>query len=181
MIDWRPFYSGEKKSIFTKKYHFCVWSQISTLSRSTSSKGFIVHRAQTVANNISKNLNSHKRGVFVTKFVMGGLGPQKFSTFGPSDASRKKTIEFHIMRAIAFYSPCLCLSNRVWHKQIVSCTIVTYPNNFKCHETIFTIFCHQKNALLSWANSPKLNSSNARCHPLIWTIVISTYYHKSSL
>ena len=65
MVDWRPFYSGEKKSIITKKYHFCVWSQISTLSRSTSSKGFIVHRAQTVANNISKNLNSHKMGFFL--------------------------------------------------------------------------------------------------------------------
>ena len=145
MIDWRPFYSGEKKSIITKKYHFCVWSQISTLSRSTSSKRFCVHRAQRAANNISKNLNSHKMGFFfVTKFVMGGLGPKKISTFGPSDASRKKTIKFHLMQAIAFYSPCFCLSNRVWHEQIVLCTIVTDPNNFKCHGTIFAIFWHQK-------------------------------------
>ena len=75
---------------------------------------------------------------------MGGLGPQKFSTFGPSDSSRKKTIEFHLMQAIAFSSPCYCLSNRVWHEQIVSCTIVTDPNNFKCHGTIFAIFRHQK-------------------------------------
>ena len=145
MIDWRLFNSGEKKSIITKKYHFCVRSQISTLSRSTSSKGFGVHRAQRVANNISKNLNSHKMGFFfLTKVVMGGLGPKKFSTFGPSDASRKKTIKFHLMQAIAFYSPCFCLSNRVWHEQIVLCTIVTDPNNFKCHGTIFAIFWHQK-------------------------------------
>ena len=75
---------------------------------------------------------------------MGGLGPKKFSTFGPSDASRKKTIKFHLMQAIAFYSPCFCLSNRVWHEQIVLCTIVTDPNNFKCHGTIFAIFWHQK-------------------------------------
>ena len=75
---------------------------------------------------------------------MGGLGHQKFSTFGPSDESRKYTIEFHLMRAIAFYSPCFCLSNRVWHEQIVSCTIVTDPNNFKCHGTIFANFWHQK-------------------------------------
>ena len=75
---------------------------------------------------------------------MGGLGPKKFSTFGPSDASRKKTIKFHLMQAIAFYSPSFCLSNRVWHEQIVLCTIVTDPNNFKCHGTIFAIFLHQK-------------------------------------
>ena len=75
---------------------------------------------------------------------MGGLGPKKFSTFGPSDASRKKTIKFHLMQAIAFYSPCFCLSNRAWHEQIVLCTIVTDPNNFKCHGTIFAIFWHQK-------------------------------------
>ena len=85
-----------------------------------------------------------KWGFFVTKFVMGGLGPKKFSTFGPSDASRKKTIKFHLMQAIAFYSPCFCLSNRVWHEQIVLCTIVKDPNNFKCHGTIFAIFWHQK-------------------------------------
>ena len=30
----------------------------------------------------------------------------------------------------------------------------------------FRKFLTPKNALLSWANSPKLNSSNARCHPL---------------
>ena len=65
MIDWQLFNSGEKKSIITKKYHFCVRSQISTLSRSTSSKGFRVHRAQRFANNISKNLNSHKMGFFL--------------------------------------------------------------------------------------------------------------------
>ena len=75
---------------------------------------------------------------------MGGLGPKKFSTFEPSDASRKKTIKFHLMQAIAFYSPCFCLSNRVWHEQIVLCTIVTDPNNFKGHGTIFAIFWHQK-------------------------------------
>ena len=145
MIDWRLYNSGENKLIITKKYHFCVRSQISTLSRSTSSKGFRVHRAQRVANNIWKNLNSHKMGVFfVTKFVMGGLGPKKISTFGPSDASRKETIKFHLMQAIAFYSPCFCLSNRVWHEQIVLCTIVTDPNNFKCNETIFAFFCTKK-------------------------------------
>ena len=33
---------------------------------------------------------------------MGGLGPQKFFTFGPSDSFRKKTIKFHLMRDIAF-------------------------------------------------------------------------------
>ena len=75
---------------------------------------------------------------------MGGLGPKNFSTFGPSDASRKKTIKFHLMQAIAFFSPCFCLSNRVWHEQIVLCTIVTYQNNFKCHGTIFAIFLPQK-------------------------------------
>ena len=75
---------------------------------------------------------------------MGGLRPKKFSTFGPSDASRKNTIKFHLMQAIAFYSPCFCLSNRVWHEQIVLCTIITDPNNFKCHGTIFAIFWHKK-------------------------------------
>ena len=133
-----------KKIDHHKKYQFCVRSQILTLSRSTSSKGFFVHRAQRVANNISKNLNSHKMVFFVTKFVTGGLGPKKCSTFGPSDASRKKTIKFHLMRDIAFYSPCFCLSNRVWYEQIVSCMIVTDPNNFKYHGTIFAIFLHQK-------------------------------------
>ena len=127
MIDWRLFNSGEKKSIITKKYHFCVRSQISTLSLSTSSKGFLVHRAQRVANNILKNLNSQKCFFFVTKFVMG-----------------KKTIKFHLMQAVAFYAPCFRLSNRVWHEQIVLCTIVTDPNNFKCHGTIVAIFWHQK-------------------------------------
>ena len=81
---------------------------------------------------------------FVTKFVTGGLGPKFFSTFGPPDASRKKTIKFRLMRDIAFYSPCFCLSNRVWHEQIVSCMMVTDPNNFKCHGIIFAIFWHQK-------------------------------------
>ena len=33
----------------------------------------------------------------------------------------------------------------------------------------FRNFFAPKNALLSWANSPKLNSSNARCHPLCGT------------
>ena len=80
----------------------------------------------------------------MTKFVTGGLGPKKISTFGPSDASRKKTIKFHLMRDIAFYSPCVFLLNRLWHEQIVSCMMVIDPNNFKCHGTIFTIFWHQK-------------------------------------
>ena len=132
-----------KKSIITKKYQFCVRSQISTLFRSTSSKGFFVHRAQRVANNISKNLNSHKM-FFCDKIRHGWVGTQIFSTFGPPDASRKKTIKFRLMRDIAFYSPCFCLSNRVWHEQIVSCMLVTDPNNFKCHGTIFAIFWHQK-------------------------------------
>ena len=89
-----------------------------------------------------KDLNSHKMFFFfVTKFVMGGLGPPKVSTSEPSDASCKKTIKFHLMRDIAFYSPCFCLSNRVWHEQIISCMIATDPNNLKCHGTIFVIFC----------------------------------------
>ena len=81
---------------------------------------------------------------FVTKFVMGELGPQKFSTFRPSDASRKNNIKFHLMCAIVFHSPCFCLSNHVWHEQIVSCTIVKVPNNFKCHGTIFALFDTKK-------------------------------------
>ena len=107
-------------------------------------RGFVCIEPKGLPTTYQKISIVTKWGFFVTKFVMGGLGPKKFSTFGPSDASRKKTIKFHLMQAIAFYSPCFCLSNRVWHEQIVLCTIVTDPNNFKCHETIFAIFWRQK-------------------------------------
>ena len=85
---------------------------------------------------------------------MGGLGPKKNSTFGPSDASRKKTINFHRMRAIAFYSLCFCLSNLVWPEQIVSYTIVTDPNNLKCHGTIFAIYATKKH-ITFWSELTK--------------------------
>ena len=90
-----------------------------------------------------KNLNSHKMFFVVTKFVMGGLEPKRIRPSGLPMRPVKR-LEFHLMRAIPFYSPWFCLSNRVWHEQIVSCTTVTYPNNFKCHGTIFAIFWHHK-------------------------------------
>ena len=56
---------------------------------------------------------------------------ERFRTIGRSQLSNPSDL------------PC-CLSNRVWHEQIVLCTIVTDPNNFKCHGTIFAIFWQQK-------------------------------------
>ena len=66
-----PFHLYKEKSFTMEKYYFCVQSQNSTLSRFTSNLGLFVHIAQSVANNILKNLNSHK----MTKFFGGVLGP----------------------------------------------------------------------------------------------------------
>ena len=75
------------------------------------------------------------------------------------------------MKTIAFYSPCFCLSNRVWHGQIISCTVVTYPNYFKCLGTIFAIFWLQKTRYFLERTHQILTPSNvsaARCRLLDW-------------
>ena len=72
------------------------------------------------------------------------------------------------MENIAFYSPCFCLSNRVWHGQIISCTVVIYPNYFKCLGTIFAIFWLQKkHYFLERTHQISSNVSAARCRLLL--------------
>ena len=58
------------------------------------------------------------------------------------------------METIAFYSLCFCLSSHVWHDQIIQRTVVIYPNNFKCHGTIFAIF-YSKNHTTFWSKLTK--------------------------
>ena len=73
------------------------------------------------------------------------------------------------MEAIAFYSPCFCLSNRVWHGQIILCTVVIYPNYFKCLGTIFALFWLQKTHYFLERTHQILTPSNvsaARCRLL---------------
>ena len=146
MIDWRQFNSGEKDRSSQKNITFVLDRKFRHFPNLPVLRDFLCIEPKGLS-------TSYKKISIVTKWASG--------------ASRKNTIKFHLMWVIAFYSPCFCLSNRVWHEQIVSCTIVTDPNKFKCHGTIFT-FLTPKNALLSWANSLKPNSSNARCHPLLW-------------
>ena len=76
------------------------------------------------------------------------------------------------METIAFYLPCFCLSNRVWHGQIISCTVVIYPNYFKCLGTIFAMFLLQKTHYFLERTHQILtpwNVSAARCRLLqVW-------------
>ena len=73
------------------------------------------------------------------------------------------------METSAFYSSCFCLSNRVRHDQIIYCTVVIYPNNFKCHGTIFAFFLLQKTHYFLERTHQILTPSNvsaARCRLL---------------
>ena len=89
------------------------------------------------------------------------------------------------MKTIAFYSPCFCLSNRVWHGQIISCTVVIYPNYFKCLGTIFAIFLLQKtHYFLEWTHQilTPSNVSAARCRLLLlsnlaWMMALASRLH----
>ena len=142
MIDWRLFYSGEKKSIITKKINFVFDHKFRHFPDLPVLRDFMCIEPKGLPTTYQKISIVTKWVFFCDKICHGWVGTQKF--FEPSDASRKKTIKFHLMQAIAFYLPCFCLSNRVSHEQTVLCTIVTDPNNFKCHGTIFAIFGHQK-------------------------------------
>ena len=74
------------------------------------------------------------------------------------------------METSAFYSSCFCLSNRVGHDQIIYCTVVIYPNNFKCHGTIFAFFLLKKTHYFLERTHQILTPSNvsaARCRLLV--------------
>ena len=79
------------------------------------------------------------------------------------------------METSAFYSSCFCLSNRVRHDQIIHCTVVIYPNNFKCHGTIFTFSLLQKTHYFLERTHQILTPSNvsaARCRLLNGAMIV---------
>ena len=59
------------------------------------------------------------------------------------------------------------LLNRVWHEQIISCTIVTDLNNFKCHWTIS--LCLPPKDYYFFGALTKINTSNAWSDATHWT------------
>ena len=144
MIDWRLFNSGEKKSIITKKITFVFDHKFRHFPDLPVLRDSLCIEPKWLPKTYKKMSIATKCFFGQNSSWVGWDPPKIFSTVGPSDASRKKTNEFHLMQAIVFYSPCFCLSDLVWHEQIVSCTIVRDPNNFKCHGTIFAIFDTKK-------------------------------------
>ena len=76
------FICATKSASPLKKYDFCVESQNVTLSRFTSNSGHFVHRIKSVANNISKNLNSHKMSFLWLNSLEVGWASKNFGISG---------------------------------------------------------------------------------------------------
>ena len=83
------------------------------------------------------------------------------------------------METITFYSLSFCLSKRVRHDQIFWCTVVIYPNNFKCHGTIFVIFGPQKTHYFLERTHQILTPSNVfatRCRLLLVVALVDAFH-----
>ena len=109
-----------------KNNYFCVQSKNSTFPIYEYS-GLFVHRARSVANNISKNLNSHKMSFLWLNSLEVCWAPKNFrlSTVPTRHIKDPSTFDKWKLLHINF-----CLLCDVWCDQINQCIYKIDPNNF---------------------------------------------------